>query len=72
MTEFLQTKGETRSETAEIIPPAEINELLSEFIFSVRTKGGQNYDPPSLRGMVASFEGHLMTENPIQSVSSMT
>ena len=38
--EFLQTKGEKRSETAEI-PPAELNELLSESILSVRTKEGR-------------------------------
>ena len=37
-TEFLQTKGETRMEIAEILP-AELNELLrSEFILSIRTK----------------------------------
>ena len=42
--EFLQTKGEAQSEIAEI-PPAELNELLSEFILSVRTKEGQDYEP---------------------------
>ena len=56
LTVFLQTKGETR-EIAEI-PPVELNELLSEFLLSVRTKEGQ-YEPSSLRGMVASFERHL-------------
>ena len=39
LTEFLQTKGETRSEQ------------------SVRTKG-QDYEPSSLRGMVAGIERH--------------
>ena len=39
LTEFLQTKGETRTEIAEI-PPAEENELLSEFFSNVRTKEG--------------------------------
>ena len=34
LTEFFQTKGETRIEIAEI-PPAELNELLSEFILGV-------------------------------------
>ena len=57
LTVFLQTKGETR-EIAEI-PPVELNELLSEFILSVRTKEGQEYEPSLLRGMVASFERHL-------------
>ena len=47
LTEFLQTKRETRSEIAEI-PPAELNELLSEFILSVHTKEGQDYEPSSL------------------------
>ena len=58
LTEFLQTKGETRIEIDEI-PPAELNEVLSEFILSLRTKEGQDYKPSSLRGMVASFERHL-------------
>ena len=45
LTEFLQTKGETLSEIAEI-PPAELNiKLLSEFILSVLTKEGQDYEP---------------------------
>ena len=35
ITEFLQTKGETRIEIAEILL-AELNEPLSEFILSVR------------------------------------
>ena len=44
-TEFLQTKGETRMEIAEILP-AELNELLrSEFILSIRTK--ENIKLPS-------------------------
>ena len=36
-----------------------MNEFLSEFILSVRTKEGQDYEPSSVRGMVASFERHL-------------
>ena len=58
LTDFLQTKGETRSEIVQI-PPAELNELLSEFILRVPTKEGQDYQPLSLRGMVTSFERHL-------------
>jgi hypothetical protein len=54
LTVFLQTKGETR-EIAEI-PPVELNELLSEFILSVRTKEGQEYEPSSLRGMVGNTD----------------
>ena len=58
LTEFLQTKGETRSETTEV-PPAELNKLFSEFILSFRTKEGQDYELSSLRVIVASFERHL-------------
>ena len=61
-TEFLQTKGKARSEIAEI-PPAELNERLSEFILSVRTKEGQDYEPSFLQGMVASFERHLQRKS---------
>ena len=67
LTEFLQTKGEARSEIAEI-PPAELNELLSEFILSVRTKEEQDYEPSSLRGMVASFERHLKRKSFLVSI----
>jgi len=52
LTEFLQTKRETRGEIAEV-PTAELNELLSEFILSVRTKEGQDYEPSSLRSLVS-------------------
>ena len=54
LTAFLQTKGETRSEMAEI-PPVELNELLREFILSIYTKEEQEYEPSSLRRMVARF-----------------
>jgi len=52
LTEFLQRKRETRSEIAEV-PPAELNELLSEFILSVRTKDGQDYEPSSVRSLLS-------------------
>ena len=50
LTVFLQTKGETR-EIGEILP-VKLNELLSEFISSVRTKEGQEYEP-SYKAFVA-------------------
>ncbi len=62
LTDFLKTKGETRSEISEI-PPVELNELLSEFFVSVRTKEGKEYEPSSLRGMLASFERHLKSKS---------
>ena len=72
LTEFLQTKGKAQSEIAEI-PPAELNELLSEFILSVRTKEGQDYEPSSLRGMVASFERHLKRKSyPVSIINDLT
>ena len=67
---FLQIKGET-CEIAEI-PPVELNELLSEFILNVRTKDGQEYEPSSLRGMVASFERHLKRKSyPISIINDL-
>ena len=36
------------SEIAEI-PPAELNEVLSEFILNVRTKEGKDYEPSTVR-----------------------
>ncbi|PFX15582.1 hypothetical protein AWC38_SpisGene20190, partial [Stylophora pistillata] len=46
-TEFLRTKAEAQSEIAEI-PPAELNELLSEFILRLGTKEGQDYEKASV------------------------
>ena len=50
---FLGTKNELRK--VEEIPALELNEYMSEFIISVRTKDGKNYELSSLR----SFERHL-------------
>ncbi|CAB3981149.1 Hypothetical predicted protein [Paramuricea clavata] len=59
---FLQTKNEERK--MEDIPTAELNEYVSEFIISVsRTKDGKEYDPSSLRSLLASFERHLKKKN---------
>ena len=54
---FLKTKDEDRK--IEDIPAVELNEYISEFIMSVRTKDGNEYEPTSLRSLVASFERHL-------------
>ena len=43
----------------EYIPAAELNEFISEFIISVRTKDGNEYETTSLRSLMASFERHL-------------
>ena len=54
---FLKTKDEDRK--IEELPAAELNEFISEFIISVRTKDGNEYEPTSLRSLMASFERHL-------------
>ncbi|XP_058969405.2 uncharacterized protein KIAA1958-like [Pocillopora verrucosa] len=54
---FLKTKDEDRK--IEDIPAAELNEFISEFIISVRTEDGNEYEPTSLRSLMASFERHL-------------
>ena len=35
-----------------------LNEYICEFIISVRTKDGKDYEPSSLQSLVASFERH--------------
>ena len=54
---FLGTKNELRK--VEDIPALELNEYMCEFIISVRTKDGKDYEPSSLRSLLASFERHL-------------
>ena len=54
---FLKTKDEDRK--VEDIPAVELNEYISQFVISVRTKDGNEYGPTSLRSLVASFERHL-------------
>ena len=46
----LKTKDEDRK--IEDIPAAELNEFISEFIISVRTKDGNEYEPTSLRSLI--------------------
>ena len=43
---FLKTKNEDRK--IEDIPVVELNEYISQFIISVRTKDGNEYEPTSL------------------------
>ena len=52
---FLKRRDEDRK--IEDIPAAELNEFISEFIISVRTKDGNEYKPTSLW----SFNGQLWT-----------
>ena len=55
---FLKTKDEDRK--IEDILATELNEFISEFVFSVRTKDGNEYEPTSLWSLMASFERHLL------------
>ena len=54
---FLGTKNELK--TVEEIPALELNENMCEFIISVRIKDDKDYEPSSLRSLLASSEGHL-------------
>ena len=51
--QFLNEKEENRE--IQNIPP-ELNELLSQFFYSVRKSDGTEYEPRSLRGMICSFD----------------
>ena len=50
---FLGTRNELRK--VEEIPALELNEYIREFIISVRTKDRKDYEPSSLRSLLASF-----------------
>ena len=54
---FLTAEKETR--TIEEIPPRELDLFLSRFLLSVRKKNGEEYEPTTLRGFIASVERHL-------------
>ena len=53
--EFLTLKNESRLMGE--IPPKELNAYISEFIITVRKKdNNEDYEPSSLRSLMASFE----------------
>ena len=54
---FLQTFLGTRNELREVeeIPALELNEYICEFIISARAKDRKDYEPSSLRSLLASF-----------------
>ena len=39
--------------------PAELNRLLEKFYAEVKNKNGEDYEPDSLRVMIAAFDRHL-------------
>ena len=52
---------EIRKEEREIekISPEELNVYLSEFIIAARKKKEEQYEPPSLRGILSSIDCYL-------------
>ena len=54
---FLQ--GENESRRLEEIPPQDLDSYLSRFLLSVRKQNSDEYEPTTLRGMLASFERYL-------------
>ena len=46
----------------------ELNQYISQFIIAVRTKDGNEYEPTSLRSLVASFERYLKRKNYLSSI----
>lgn len=58
---LLQTFLGTRNELGKVeeISALELTEYICEFIVSVRTKDGKDYEPSSLRILLASFERRL-------------
>ena len=66
---FLVDKSEERN--TEDIPIEELNEYLSDFIISVRTKDGIENEPSSLRNLLASFERHLKQNYPASIINDL-
>ena len=50
---------EKENRQAEEIPPQELDNYLSRFLLSVRKKNGDEYEPSTLRGFIASTERYL-------------
>ena len=63
---------EKRHEIREIekIPPTESNSYLSQFVLSTRTKAGKDYEPSSLRRILAGVERHLSHSDPETVISN--
>ena len=60
--EFLRLKDESRP--VEEIPPHKLSSFISEFIITVRKReNNEDYEPTSLRAMMASFERYLKKKN---------
>ena len=59
--EFLTLRNESR--LTEVIAPKELNAYIAEFIIMVRKKDSNaDYEPSSLRSLMATFERYLIKE----------
>ena len=58
---FLVNKNEERN--IKDIPIEELNKYVSDFIILVRTKDGKEYEPSSLRKLLASFKRLLKKDS---------
>ena len=62
--EFLTLRNESR--LIEEIAPKELNACIAEFIITVRKKdSNEDYEPSSLRSLMATFERYLKKKNRI-------
>lgn len=53
-----------RWRTSQEIAPKELNAYIAEFIITARKKdGNEDYEPSSLRSLMASFERYLKKKN---------
>ena len=57
LSSFMAKEKENRQ--LEEIPPQELDNYLSRFLLSVRKKNGDEYEPSTLRGFIASIERYL-------------
>ena len=57
LSSFMVKEKENRQ--VEEIPPQELDNYLSRFLLSVRKKNGDEYEPSTLRGFIASIERYL-------------
>jgi len=58
-TRQLQGSGLKVHDQLQDIPPPELDAYFSRFLFSVRKKSGDEYEPTRLKGMIASVERYL-------------
>jgi len=67
LTTFLESQSERRRRL-EDIPPEDLDPYMSRFILSVRKQNGDEYEPTSLRRIIASFDRYLKRRRYSQSI----